>query len=114
MAEDSATSTPNPTPTCTLSDEDAQRRLEQRSPVLVERFDGATVHDDRRITLWFEGIDDSLPAIASFVAAERNCCSFADYQISVEPPYAETKLEITCPEGTTEMFRDEFVAVLDA
>ncbi|MFB6220554.1 MAG: Zn-dependent oxidoreductase [Halolamina sp.] len=106
MSEDSAS------PTCTLSDEDAQRRRDQLPPVLAERFDGATVHDEGRVTLRFEGVEGPLSALASFVTAEHECCSFATYDLAVEPPYEATRLEVDGPDGTAEMFREGFIDVL--
>lgn len=93
-------------PTCTLSEEAAQRRRDQFPPVLVERFDGTTVHDDGGVTLRFEGVEGPLSALSSFVAAEHECCSFAEYRLVVEPPYNETRLEIAGPDGTAEMFHE--------
>lgn len=106
MSDDSAP------PTCTLSPEDAQRRRDQLPPVLVERFDGTTVHDEGRITVRFEGVAKPLSALASFVAAEHECCSFAAYDLVVEPPYEATRLEVRGPEGTAELFREGFADVL--
>jgi hypothetical protein len=46
--------------------------------------------------------------IATTVAAERRCCSFRRFQITVEPGGAPVTLDITGPEGTREFLAAMF------
>ena len=45
---------------------------------------------------------------------ELQCCAFAEYEITVAPPYEETVLTITGPDGTRQMFHDGLVNRLEA
>ncbi|WP_255192465.1 arsenite methyltransferase [Natronobeatus ordinarius] len=98
---------------CTLTDAEARERADEWLPILGEAF----VRADERpggYTFVFDGIDESLVALARFVADERRCCSFATYCIDVEPPYDETHLTITGPDGTKSLFGEEFVTELES
>ncbi|MDZ7730716.1 MAG: hypothetical protein U5K37_07035 [Natrialbaceae archaeon] len=66
------------------------------------------------MVLRFEGTDDALQAAARFTSNELRCCAFAEYTLSVSPPYDETMLTITGPEGTRELFRDGLVERLES
>ncbi len=55
----------------------------------------------------------SLLTVAQFTASELQCCAFADYEITVSPPYEETVLTITGPDETRQMFRDGMVDQLE-
>lgn len=65
------------------------------------------------LTLVFDGVTETLPAVAAFVERERECCAFATYRVEVAPPYEETCLTIRGPDGTVETFRRGLVAVLE-
>jgi hypothetical protein len=56
--------------------------------------------------LEFEATDELLHAIASFIAAERHCCRFLRFQITVEPDDGPIRLDITGPAGTTQLLDD--------
>lgn len=89
--------------TCTLTDEQEAKRSEAVRQTLISHYAGAEERDDRYI-FHFNGTDDALMAVARFVKSELLCCSFADYHIDVSTPYEETRLTISGPEGTKEMF----------
>jgi hypothetical protein len=97
----------NPTSTvaCTLTEEQRRERSEQVHSVLVSTYEGTDEHDDG-YTFLFDGTDESLSAVAMFVADELQCCSFAEYSIGVLPPYEKTRLTITGPEGTKPTFNE--------
>lgn len=88
---------------CTLTPEDEADRSDAVQRTLISNYLGA----EERIegfSFRFSGAGDSLLAVTRFVASELQCCSFANYTIEVTPPYAETRLIITGPEGTKTMF----------
>jgi hypothetical protein len=58
----------------------------------------------------FAATDDIVPAIARVVDAERRCCRFLRFQITVEPDGGPVWLDLTGPAGT----REFLVALLDA
>lgn len=93
----------NPPIACTLTAEQEAERSERVRSVLAASYKETTERDDG-YTVLFEGSDESLSAVATFVSNERRCCSFAEYSIHVSPPYEETRLTITGPDGTKEVF----------
>lgn len=96
---------------CSLTEQEAATRCADLREALADRYLGADVEDDV-VTLRFDGVAETLSAVASFVERERDCCSFATYRIVVEPPYEETRLAIDGPEGTADLFREELATVL--
>lgn len=98
---------------CTLTDEQNEKRSTQVRSSLVSNYVGAEKLDDG-YTLRFDGADEALLAVASFTVTELQCCSFAEYTIDVSPPYGETRLTITGPEGTKPMFGEGLVDQLEA
>lgn len=109
MSENDST----PPVACTLSEEGKEARPDRVQSVLTENFAGAEEQPDG-YTLVFEGTDESLSALATFVANEHQCCSFAEYGIEVSPPYEETRLTITGPDGTKDVFGEDLVGRLEA
>jgi len=98
---------------CTLPPERMEGRIEHVNEALAPAYVRAEAHGDG-LTIAFDGTDETLAAVASFVAEESVCCSFATYQIAVAPPHEETRLRITGPEGTTEMFREGLLPLLES
>ena len=88
---------------CTISDERRAERAERVRSTLAASYEDA-IERDGGYTLVFDGDDESLAAVATFVSNERQCCSFAEYAIDVSPPYEETRLTITGPDGTKALF----------
>jgi hypothetical protein len=101
MSEDTET----PPVACQLTDEQEAERSEAVRRTIIVHYLGAEERANG-YTIRFKGTDDTLPAVASFTASELQCCSFANYTISVSPPYEETRLTITGPEGTKGLFGD--------
>jgi hypothetical protein len=52
--------------------------------------------------LRFSSGGDVLAAIAATVDAERQCCRFLRFQLTVEPDVGEISLDLTGPPGTRE------------
>ncbi len=97
---------------CTLTAEGKAKRDEEVRSRLVSQYTGYQTHE-YGVSIRFSGTDESLEAVAQFVAAELQCCSFADYEIAVSPPYDDTILTITGPPGTRQMFREGLVERLE-
>lgn len=102
----------NPPVACSLTGAEVDARAD-RARELLDAFRETTEAEDG-LTLAFDGVATSLPAVAEFVEQERECCAFVDYRIEVSPPYEETRLTITGPDGTVDLFRRGLVAVLEA
>lgn len=98
-------SDPNPPIACTLTADQEAERPERVRSVLAADYE-RTIERDDGYTLLFDGADETLSAVATFVANEHQCCSFAEYSIDVSPPYEETRLTITGPDGTKAVFAD--------
>ena len=99
--------------TCTLTEERETERSEEGQSLLVSHYVGYEEHKNG-LDIRFEGTDESLQAVAQFTSDELQCCSFATYDITVSPPYEETVLTVTGPEGTRQMFREGLVERLEA
>ena len=99
--------------TCTLTDEEEAERSEEVRSLLIAHYAGYEEREDG-VEIRFEGTDDSLTALARFASNELLCCSFASYEIGVSPPYEETVLTVTGPDGTREMFLEGLVERLEA
>lgn len=97
---------------CTLTEEEVPKRFEEVRSLLISHYSGYEDGDDG-LDIRFEGTTESPQAIAQFVADELQCCSFAEYEITVAPPYEETVLTVTGPEGTRQMFREGLVGRLE-
>lgn len=98
---------------CTLTDEEEAERSNEVQSILVSQYVGFEERDNG-VDIRFNGTDESLQAIARFTSNELQCCSFAEYEITVSPPYQETILTITGPDGTRQMFREGLVERLEA
>lgn len=103
---------PDPTPpvACKLTPDQVADRTGELA-TLAERFRGAEELEDG-YTLRFDDADDGFESVAAFVADERECCAFADYVLETTPPYEETRLTITGPEGTKTMFGEGLLELL--
>lgn len=97
---------------CTLAEEQEKERSEDVVSLLIEHYSGYEERDDG-VNVKFEGADEALEAVAQFVSNELQCCSFAVYNIIVAPPFEETVLAITGPDGTAEMFHNGLVKRLE-
>jgi len=98
---------------CTLDREDElPERSERIRSKLLPRYEGYEESEDG-LSVRFAGTDETLTAVAQFVAAELLCCSFAEYELSVSPPYEETVLTMSGPEGTRDLFREGFIGRLE-
>jgi hypothetical protein len=86
---------------CTLDpDALAARRQGLLSKLLRSAHAHQELPDGHRLS--FAATDETLAVIAKAVAAERRCCEFLRFQITVEPGGGPVLLELTGPQGTRE------------
>ena len=90
---------------CGLSEEERERRRGSG----VERTFLASIREVEELEdgyAWvFDGSDDVLEAVATFVRRETDCCPFARFHLEVSPGLAEVRLRFTGPDGTKELLR---------
>lgn len=94
---------------CTLTPAALKARREGALTDLLRR---AETHDElpQGHRLRFGATDDILATIAQTIDAERQCCRFLRFSITVEPDGGPISLELTGPPGTREFVS----ALLDA
>jgi len=94
---------------CTLSPEALSAR---RQGLLTELVRLAESHEelDNGVRMAFAATDDALTRVVQTVAAERRCCEFLRFQITLEPAGGPLTLELTGPAGT----REFLMALLDS
>ena len=86
---------------CTLSPDALQTR---RDGLLADLLRRAEHHElmGEGLRVRFSPEDDTLGAIARVVDAERRCCRFLHFVITVEPDGGPISLELSGPAGTRE------------
>jgi hypothetical protein len=86
---------------CTLTPETVQTRRAGLLPGLLTRSDSwETLSDGYR--LMFVATGDTLIAIARTIEAERQCCRFLRFTVTVSPRGGPIELDVTGPPGTRE------------
>ena len=91
---------------CSLTPEALDARKRDLLSALLDRSAGRELLADG-VRLRFEPSGEMLSSIAQAVDAERHCCRFLRFTITVEPNHGAMILELTGPPGTR-----EFVAAL--
>jgi hypothetical protein len=86
---------------CTLAASDLRARRETLIPGLVNRAEQVDAVEDGYRFL-FVATSDVLSAITQTIEAERHCCQFLKFQLTVEPAGGPITLTITGPSGTHE------------
>ena len=86
---------------CTLSSDALQARRDGLLAALLQR---AERHEliDGGLRVAFPPDDDTLTTLAQVVDAERRCCRFLRFVITVEPNAGPISLELSGPPGTRE------------
>jgi hypothetical protein len=84
---------------CTLGPEALAAR---RQGLLASLMHRAVTHEELAsgYRFSFPATDEALAIIAKTVAAERHCCQFLRFLITVEPAGGPIHLELTGPAGT--------------
>lgn len=90
---------------CTLPEEQLDDRMDAEFVTLQQRFLNAREQADG-YSLVFDRRTETLAALAAFVTAELECCSFAEYAIVTSPPYEHVEFVITGPDGTKDQFEE--------
>jgi hypothetical protein len=86
---------------CTLTPETVKTRRSGLLPGLRQRAERLEpIHDGYRLR--FAPSADVLAAIAGTIDAERQCCRFLRFQVTVEPDDGPIALDLTGPPGTSE------------
>ena len=91
---------------CTLGPDALRARRQGLLTALVQQSSGTEVLPDG-LRLRFVPSGETLSKITETVEAERHCCRFLRFAITVEPDEGAITLDLTGPEGTR-----EFVAAL--
>jgi hypothetical protein len=82
----------------------------RRQGLLTELLRRAETHEPlaNGHRLSFAGSDETLALVMRAVAAERRCCEFLRFQITLEPGQGPLVLELTGPQGTREFLEALF------
>jgi len=95
----------DPPVACTLGPAALKARREALLADLVRRADRhEELSDGQRFT--FHASDDVVSLIGQVINAERECCRFLRFRLTVEPADGPIVLELTGPEGTREFLSD--------
>jgi len=92
---------------CTLTPETMATRRAELLPGLVERAEEVE-HLPDGLRLRFPASAEILAAISTTIAAERLCCRFLRFEVTVEPDAGPIHVSLRGPEGT----RDFLTALL--
>jgi hypothetical protein len=92
---------------CTLSPVALKARRENLLNALLQR---ATERSDLPdgCRLQFAPDEEILADIARTIEAERRCCRFLEFQLTIAPDLGPITLELTGPAGTREFLADLF------
>ena len=91
---------------CTLTPDALRARREGLLTALLRQSNGHELLPEG-LRLRFVASAETLASIARAVEAERHCCRFLRFMITVEPDEGPLTLDLTGPQGT-----GEFVAAL--
>lgn len=98
MVQNSST---NPVIACTLTTEElATRKLDIRQTLLSQVQESNALASGQQLV--FSNAEDVKQNIVAFIAAEQQCCSFLNFELSELPDSNQLSLDITGPEGTKE------------
>ena len=92
---------------CSLTPEAVRARKADLLPGLFQRAD-STEALPNGVRLRFTASAETLQAIASTIEAERQCCRFLRFDLTIEPDAGPIWLTLTGPAGTAE-FLDALV-----
>ena len=87
----------SPSVVCSLNAATRETRRARLLPGLVGR---ATARHDAGEVVHLQFSADMLPAIAAVIEAERQCCRFLRFDVSVEPDEGPIHLTLSGPPGT--------------
>ncbi len=90
---------------CTLTPSELRARRETLIPALAKRAEQIEPLTDG-FRLRFQGAADVLSAIVQTIEAERQCCRFLRFDLSVAAGGGPIVLTITGPNGTSDFLTD--------
>ena len=88
---------------CTLTPAALHARREGVLASLIGRAESREALPDG-VRLRFAPLGETLFALATVIEAERQCCRFLRFRLTVEPDAGPMVLELTGPAGTAEFF----------
>lgn len=98
MVQNSST---NPILACTLTTEElATRKLDIRQTLLSQVQESNPLSNGHQLI--FINTNNTKQDIATFIAAEQQCCSFLSFELVELPDNNQLSLDITGPNGTKE------------
>ena len=86
---------------CTLGPDAIRARRQGLLTALLHQSSGKEALPDG-LRLRFAASGETLSKITQTVEAERHCCRFLRFTITVEPDEGEIRLDLTGPQGTRE------------
>ena len=86
---------------CTLTPDQLSARRDELLPGLVNQAD-AISDLEHGVTLSFAASSEVLRQITQMIDAERQCCRFFRFQLTIEPAGGPMRLDVTGPPGTRE------------
>jgi len=92
---------------CTLQPGELNARAMALLPGIAKRA-RARVAIDGGYRLDFDASSELLRAIVEMIDAERQCCRFLRFRLTVEPDGGSILLDVTGPTGTNEFLGDLF------
>jgi hypothetical protein len=90
---------------CTLTPDALRQRREELLPGLIRRAETCELLA-AGVRLHYAPSPDVLGDIVKMIEAERQCCRFLRFELSVAPDLGPITLEVTGPPGTTEFLSD--------
>jgi hypothetical protein len=93
---------------CTLTSGELQQRKASLLPGVLARASHLEVLTDG-YRARFSASDEVVRDLAAMIDAERQCCRFLRFQLTIEPDEGPVVLDVTGPPGT----RDFLAAILD-
>ena len=90
---------------CTLTSTDRQRRRDDLLVGLVQAAEQSEATESG-FRFRFAASSETLTRIATVIDAERQCCRFLRFQLTVEPDLGPICLEVSGPPGTADFLAD--------
>lgn len=87
---------------CTLPATEFRARLGQLLPSL-RKLAGTVERRENGIALRFDASTAVMEQLTRVIDAERQCCRFLRFRLTVEPEFGPILLEVIGPEGTAEV-----------
>jgi hypothetical protein len=93
---------------CCLSDEE----LHNREATLLAQFKAALIGSEELndgYAFRVPGNKEAIALLAELIMAERECCPFLKFELTLEPAMGPVCMRITGPAGTKEFLRTIFI-----